>query len=73
MCSSTCRKVRNGLGVQNEVEKVESLKTPFAQQWLSEVADMKKAFTTEELLMKFTEFTKRSDEVSASLALEAQP
>ena len=43
------------------------------QQWLScEVADMKKAFTTEELVMNFMEFTKRGDEVSASLALETQ-
>ena len=60
--------------LQNLVEKVkESLKTPFAQQWLScEVADMKKAFTTEELVMNFIEFTKRGDEVSASLALETQ-
>ena len=53
--------------LQNEVEKMESVKTPFAQHWLScEVADMKKAFTTEELAMNFMEFSKRSDEVSAS-------
>ena len=33
---------------------------------------MNKAFTTEEHVMNFMEFTKRSDEVSASLALETQ-
>ena len=37
-----------------------------------EVANTKKAFTTEELVMNFMEFTKRSDEVSAALAWETQ-
>ena len=63
----------NLVKLQNEVEKLESLKTPFAQQWLSgEVADMKQAFTMEELVMNFMEFSKRSAEVTASLALETQ-
>ena len=63
----------NLVKLQNEVEKNETLKTPFAQQRLScEVANTKKAFTTEELVMNFMEFTKRSDEVSAALAWETQ-